>query len=392
MNEKLFPKEVINTTAEYHFNRNAPRTIIIYQIVLGLLIATGLALFFVKVDVSVNGMGVLRTANEQSTVKALVSGRIENVFVATNDRVSKGQVLATIKTDALQQERQLLTSQRSDFQNQVNDLGRLTRLLQSRKITRRPKLASPLYIQEFTLFWQRLSSLQNRAELANKNHERYTVLYDKKFISAAEYDEVHYTYEQTNRELQTLYDEQAALWQADLNALRIKVKELATRVNQVKEEAEFYTLRAPIAGTLLSVSGLRAGSAVAANELFTEISPDAGLIAETYVVPKDIGFIRKGAPVNFQVTAYNYNQWGMASGTVESISADIFTDREQPYFKVRCILDQEALTLQNGYVGNLKKGMTLQARFFVTRRTLFQLLYDKADDWLNPNQMAATNP
>jgi len=32
--------------------------------------------------------------------------------------------------------------------------------------------------------------------------------------------------------------------------------------------------------------------------------------------------------------------------------------------------------------------MTLQARFLVTERTLFQLLYDKADDWLNPNLIA----
>jgi HlyD family secretion protein len=29
--------------------------------------------------------------------------------------------------------------------------------------------------------------------------------------------------------------------------------------------------------------------------------------------------------------------------------------------------------------------MTVLARFQVTRRTLFQLLFDKADDWLNPN-------
>jgi HlyD family secretion protein len=58
---------------------------------------------------------------------------------------------------------------------------------------------------------------------------------------------------------------------------------------------------------------------------------------------------------------------------------------KQPYFKVRCSLDQHELSLKNGYVGKIRKGMTLQARFFVTRRTLFQLLYDKADDWLNPN-------
>jgi membrane fusion protein, peptide pheromone/bacteriocin exporter len=28
--------------------------------------------------------------------------------------------------------------------------------------------------------------------------------------------------------------------------------------------------------------------------------------------------------------------------------------------------------------------MTLRARFVVARRSIFQLLYDKADDWLNP--------
>jgi len=32
-----------------------------------------------------------------------------------------------------------------------------------------------------------------------------------------------------------------------------------------------------------------------------------------------------------------------------------------------------------------KKGMTLQARFIVTKRSLWQLLYDKVDDWANPN-------
>jgi HlyD family secretion protein len=30
--------------------------------------------------------------------------------------------------------------------------------------------------------------------------------------------------------------------------------------------------------------------------------------------------------------------------------------------------------------------MTLQARFSIAERSLWQLLYDKADDWLNPNQ------
>jgi HlyD family secretion protein len=43
------------------------------------------------------------------------------------------------------------------------------------------------------------------------------------------------------------------------------------------------------------------------------------------------------------------------------------------------------MTLKNGYNAQLKKGMTFSIRFMVVRRTLFQLLYDKMDNWLNPN-------
>ena len=47
-------------------------------------------------------------------------------------------------------------------------------------------------------------------------------------------------------------------------------------------------------------------------------------------------------------------------------------------------LDRTELQLRNGFTGRLKKGMTLQARFMVTERTLFQLLRDDVNDWLNP--------
>ena len=37
----------------------------------------------------------------------------------------------------------------------------------------------------------------------------------------------------------------------------------------------------------------------------------------------------------------------------------------KPFFKVRCLLDKKQLHLNNGFTGDLKKGMTLQARFLV---------------------------
>ena len=42
------------------------------------------------------------------------------------------------------------------------------------------------------------------------------------------------------------------------------------------------------------------------------------------------------------------------------------------------------MQLKNGYNSTIRKGMTLTARFTITNRTLWQLLYDKIDAWLNP--------
>ncbi len=86
-----------------------------------------------------------------------------------------------------------------------------------------------------------------------------------------------------------------------------------------------------------------------------------------------------------QISAFNYNQWGLLTGKIIEISNDIQLVKEQPIFKVKCALDQDFLKLKNGYPAKFKKGMTLHARFMVTKRSLWQLLYDKVDDWVNPN-------
>lgn len=54
-------------------------------------------------------------------------------------------------------------------------------------------------------------------------------------------------------------------------------------------------------------------------------------------------------------------------------------------------MERDYLKLKNGRVGRLKKGMTVSAHFMVTRRSLFDLLYQKIDDWANPRQYENVN-
>ena len=382
----IFPQEIVENSAEFHFHTHRSGTTVIYQAMLLVLLAALLGMFFIKVDVNVKSTGIFRPVSERNDIKSLVSGRIDSVFISENMHVKSGQVLFTIKRESLDGKKDMASLQQHDIRAQLNDLAALIAASKGNSWSRRLPLQSGLYGQQYSYFMQRMEEARSRYRVAQRNFDRYLYLYQRRAISALEYEEAKLKVDNISNELSLIGEDQGSKWQTEFNGLKIQDRELNSQNRQYAEEKEFYTLKAAVTGAVQQLKGIQPGSLVAANELLGEISPDSGIIAETYVLPRDIGLLRKGTPVKFQVDAYNYNQWGMVKGEVISISNDIFMDNgKQPYFKVRCSLDQHQLKLKNGYVGKIRKGMTLQARFFVTRRTLFQLLYDKADDWLNPN-------
>lgn len=115
-----------------------------------------------------------------------------------------------------------------------------------------------------------------------------------------------------------------------------------------------------------------------------EISPNDSLLVECQVNPKDIGLIQLGQQVRLQMEAFNYNQWGFVEAEVIEIDHHPVVQNQEVYFRVKCKMKQHSLQLKNGYQATIQKGMTLTARFIITRRSLYQLLFDKLDQWLNP--------
>ena len=78
----------------------------------------------------------------------------------------------------------------------------------------------------------------------------------------------------------------------------------------------------------------------------------------------------------------------MIHGKVSQLLNDVVLIDQKPMFRVRCVLDKNSLQLKNGYQGNIQKGLTFTARFQLNRRSLWQLLFDKVDNWLNPKLLA----
>ena len=385
MATQIFPTEIIENTTEAYLPQVTVRSQIIYISVLVILIAALISLPYIKISVSTNSSGIVRTVAEKSDFNAITSGRVAAWLVKENQKVETGQNLVVLASEMLDSKISLVKFQQIEKQQFIHDLSILTRL-DSVNLLRVRGLRSSLYAQQYNqLNYQLQESLQQQRKI-KKELDTDRMLYKEKIISMREFDEKEYTYKRLLAEYRSAIERQLSQWQSDLTTHQISIAEIQAQESQLLKEKELYTIKAPVSGTIQQLVGKYPGSYVQAGEGLGLISPDSSLLVECYISPKDMGLLKKGMKVTYQIDALNYNDWGFAYGEINEIANDFEIIEKQPVFRVKCRLDTRSLKLKNGYATTLKKGMTLRARFIVTERSLYQLLYDKVDDWLNPLQ------
>jgi HlyD family secretion protein len=373
----IFPEEIISQTSEGHFAKFNSRTKIVYLLILLLLVIAGAVLPFVRIDITHQGRGIIRSTSENNNVIAAIYGEVVESSLQENLYVEKGDILLKLNTEKLDEEFKALLVRRDLICEYQADLEALIH----RKY---PTLESLLYKKEKEEYLQKLKELDADLKQKTRDYHRNKELFEKKVIAEVEFENIEFAMEQAKR-AGLLYSKQKLLqWQSTLKELELEKIDLETQIVKNEKEKRNYQVTAPISGVITHYAGIETGNFIAPGQNIAQISPKGDLIVECYITPADIGYIQKGMAVKFQLDAFNYNQWGLASGEVIEISPDIFQNENSSYFKVRCSLNETYLSLKNGYEGKFIKGLSLTARFVVTERNLYQLIYDKADDWLNP--------
>lgn len=356
------------------------RSQLIYLTVLLALTGTLLALPLIYVDVSVQAGGLVRPVAERSEVRATAGAVIEEVMVKDWQSVRQGQPLFRLQSEALNTRQRLLDEQQAEKKAFTRDLTLLT----EKPWQEVGVLEAPLYRQQYAQFRSVVEESWHLQEKRKRELQTNHKLYRQAAIARLEYEDAVYAHKVSLARYNTLVEQQRSYWQSDLTQHQRDLNALAADAQQLRDQQALYVLKAPVGGTATQLAGRYVGSYVQPGDVLAVISPDSTLIVECYVSPKDIGLVRAGQALRMQVDAFDYNQWGLLTGKVIDIANDFTLRHDQPVFKVRCQLDRSYLALSNGYKGFLKKGMTVNTRFLVARRSLFQLLYDRADDWLNP--------
>jgi HlyD family secretion protein len=350
---------------------------LIYLVVIFAVAAIIASLPFIYVQVSAQARGIIRTPNENNQLQTAVYGEIAEIRMAENAEVKRGDTLLVLNSENMQAQIERSLTQIREDSLFIEDIQRLIG-------GNAGKLQTPKYLTERNYYRSALNEQKIATDYLNKEHVTNQTLFNRGVIAQSEYLQSKNSYEAAASRMKNLREQFLNRWQSEQTAYAQEIVALTANIRQLEDEKTKYVLKAPTSGTIIQFAGVQTGSFLTPGQAIAFISNDSNLLAECYISPADIGYIEENQKVAFQLEAFNYNQWGLAHGSVKEISKDIIFINEQPVFRVRCSIDTKYLQLKNGYKGHLKKGMTLTGRFYLTDRSLWLLLFDKVDKWVNP--------
>jgi membrane fusion protein, peptide pheromone/bacteriocin exporter len=362
--------------------RNKTKSFSIYLVLVLSVVAIMALLPIIKLDISSQSRGIIRSKTDNVPLTAIVSGRVIWIALKNNATINKGDTLIKIAKEGLITQKQTQDTLSNTVALQLEDIASLL-------VGNTTNLKTATAREDYYKYESHKMEFESKVQQAQINHNRNKSLFDKGVIAKAEFEKYVYELKYTCQALQSFVNQQKSTWQNQKRELEEKSKNINGIVAKIKVEEHDYVVLAPISGSIENFSGVQVGSVISALQPIATISPTDDLIVESTVSPNDIGLIRKSQKVKFQIDAFNYNQWGLLEGKVIEIDKNITLQENQAFFKVRSSLDNKTMCLKSGYKTQVSKGMMLTTRYIITRRSLFDLLFDKVDDWLNPKQVVS---
>jgi HlyD family secretion protein len=299
--------------------------------------------------------------------------------------VTKGDTLFIIESETIRAQQTALIQRISENDASISDLVSLTEIDSGDLQQFDTELTTKRYKAELENVRNQQTIQFQKYKKKKTEHDRNELLYKQQIIPEIDYENSLFVLGSEKDNLNQILLQQNSLWQSDLALRKNDAVKLLADFEQFTEELNNRVVLAPTSGEIIQSSDIQEGSVVSPGQKMAELSPDGELVATCFVKPADIGLIHEEQLVKIQVDAFNYNEWGILQGKIIDISDDMIIENgSMAFFRVKCKPVQTFLSLKNGYKAYIKKGMSLNTRIVIIRRSLYNLLFDKADKWFNP--------
>jgi len=402
-------------------------------VIFSLVAACITAMALIKVDAVVTAHGEVVSRVPTLVVQPLETSIVRRIEVHVGEKVHKGQLLAQLDPTFAAADLSADAAQVSTLQAQVARM--------QAEVDNRPfaysgldpnlSLQAAIYAQRQAEYHYKLQNFQEKADSLIAN------------INRAKSDEVGYAdrlkvandVEKMRKQLEHLHvgsrlntlaamdnsaemarnlasaKEQAAAAARDLAALiaerdgyvqnwhadvaqkladaTSKLSDAREQLNKAQLRRQLVELRADRDATVLTVAKVSVGSVLqSGQQLITLVPSDAPLEVEANIAGRDNGYVHVGDPVAIKFDTFPFTQYGLAHGTVRTISADSFTAQDEqrnptgsipvpnsgePFYRARIAIDDVQLHgVPQGF--HLMPGMPVTSDVKIGKRSVLAYL------------------
>lgn len=359
---------------------------------LATLLVAGGSLSIWPLRETVRAAGVVRPMGENSVLQSELGGTVQAVLLRPDQTVAAGQVLARLDPSAFRAERDQLLSE-------ISTLERQLRLARSERDSLELQAEALTRLGSAQLESSRRSVDQARATFRFESSEldRYRSLLAsgavprslveekaaRSQVSAAELLKADQAVvEQRARALNEAarLRQSAAQARSAADELEKQLVQRRSRLGQVQRALGRSTLRAPLAGTVLSTALRHPGQVIQPGQVVATLAPLGQSHEVRLQVPaRDIGQIRPGQRAILRISACPTAEYGVLPARVQSLSADTLASAGadgMAGYQVLLLPQRTALAGRQGPC-RLRPGMDLTADVVTRDTTVLRFLLNR---------------
>ncbi len=178
------------------------------------------------------------------------------------------------------------------------------------------------------------------------------------------------------RRTQIEAEQQIQKLEVEITQLKAKIAENQNLLTSAKAKLKQRFLYAPVDGIVSSLNIPNIGEVVQPGQTIAEMAPkDAPMILSASLPNQEAGFIKIGMPAQIKFDAYPYQDYGIVSGKVTSVSSDAKEQQLGTVYQLEVTLDRSHITANDQTI-QFKAGQTASADIIIRRRRIADILLD----------------
>ena len=337
-------------------------------------------ILFGRTDEVIKTQGYVRTKENVSSVKNVISGKIVELNYKPGEKVSKGDVLYKVDAESYEAQRNMYVKAKDDLEIKIHGLKSLKKSYFNDK--NECDISDSLSFSRFEAYQKNKEVLEIKAAISEKE---YTFENQKPATIKNPY-EVNMkfqAYKLALADLESFKKNFISTINSELNDKEKEIYDIQQNIIKLDNQYLFLEVKAPMDGYVQELASLNVGDYIESNSQVLNIVPNdnENFRVEIQISPKDMGKITEGKKVKYRLSAFPFYEYQGADGIITSIDPDIRNspDGKNVFYSVYADINRIVFSNRRGEKFPIRAGLETDVRIVLDRKPIIFYLLKKLD-------------